>query len=69
MSTSSRTQSATHRGIEFRRMSPGQWLILDNRTLTLVRDMDIRRAIPEFVFDDQGISRFVLSDRIRKATS
>ena len=23
-----------------------QWLILDNRTLTLVRDIDVRRAIP-----------------------
>ena len=26
-----------------------QWLILDDRTLTLVRDMDVGRAIPEFV--------------------
>ena len=40
-----------------------QWLILDNRTLTLVRDMDVRRAIPEFVLDDQGVSRFVWSSR------
>jgi predicted transglutaminase-like cysteine proteinase len=24
-----------------------QWLILDKRTLTVVRDMDVRRAIPE----------------------
>jgi predicted transglutaminase-like cysteine proteinase len=39
----------------------GQWLILDNRTLTLVRDVDVdvRRAIPEFVLDDRGVSRFV----------
>ena len=36
-----------------------QWLILDNRTLTLVRDTDVRRAIPEFVLDDLGVSRFV----------
>jgi predicted transglutaminase-like cysteine proteinase len=34
-----------------------QWLILDNRTLTLVRDTDVTRAIPEFVLDDQGVSR------------
>jgi len=40
-----------------------QWLILDNRTLTLVRDMDVRRAIPEFVLDDEGVSRFVWSSR------
>jgi predicted transglutaminase-like cysteine proteinase len=46
-----------------------QWLILDNRTLTLVRDMDVRRAIPEFVLDDQGVSRFVWSSRDRKAVS
>ena len=43
-----------------------QWLVLDNRTLTLVRDMDVRRAIPEFVLDDQGVSRFVWSQN-RKA--
>jgi hypothetical protein len=40
-----------------------QWLILDNRTLTLVRDMGVRRAIPEFVLDDEGVSRFVWSSR------
>jgi predicted transglutaminase-like cysteine proteinase len=36
-----------------------QWLILDNRTLTLVRDTDVMRATPEFVLDDQGVRRFV----------
>ena len=46
-----------------------QWLILDNRTLTLVRDIDVRRAIPEFVLDDQGVSRFVWSSRNRNAVS
>jgi predicted transglutaminase-like cysteine proteinase len=46
-----------------------QWLMLDNRTLTLVRDMDVKRAIPEFVLDDQGVSRFVWSGRNRKAGS
>jgi len=44
----------------------GQWLILDNRTLTLVRDMDIARAIPMFVLDDDGVRRFVRSSRDRK---
>src|SRR5215831_18738502 len=40
-----------------------QWLVLDNRTMTLMRDMDVRRAIPEFVLDDEGVSRFVWSSR------
>jgi predicted transglutaminase-like cysteine proteinase len=37
----------------------GQWLILDNRTLTLVSDTDVMRAIPEYVLDQNGVSRFV----------
>jgi predicted transglutaminase-like cysteine proteinase len=36
----------------------GQWLILDNRTLALVRDTDVTRAIPEFVLDHEGVKRF-----------
>ena len=46
-----------------------QWLILDNRTLTLVRDTDVTWAIPQFVLDDQGVRRFVWSSRNRKAVS
>ena len=37
----------------------GQWFILDNRTLTLVSDTDVTRAIPEYVLDQNGVSRFV----------
>jgi len=37
----------------------GQWLILDNRTLTLVSDTDVIRAIPQYVLDHDGVSRFV----------
>lgn len=37
----------------------GQWLILDNRTLMLVSDADVMRAIPEYVLDQNGVSRFV----------
>jgi hypothetical protein len=44
----------------------GQWLILDNRTLTLVRDVDVARAIPIFVPDDDGVRRFVGSSRDRR---
>ncbi len=36
----------------------GQWLILDNRVLTLVRDKDITRATPEFLLDHEGVKRF-----------
>lgn len=46
-----------------------QWLILDNRTLTLVRDTDVTRAIPEFVLDDQGVSRILWSGGNRKTIS
>jgi predicted transglutaminase-like cysteine proteinase len=46
-----------------------QWLILDNRTLTLVRDMDITRAIPEFILDEDGARRFLWSSRNRRPTS
>jgi predicted transglutaminase-like cysteine proteinase len=37
----------------------GQWLILDNRRLALVRDTDMVRSIPKFVLDEQGARRFV----------
>ncbi len=47
----------------------GQWLILDNRTLTLVRDTDVRRAIPEFVLDHEGVKRFNWASRNRRVAS
>jgi hypothetical protein len=47
----------------------GQWLILDNRTLTLVRDRDVMRAIPEFVLDHEGVKRFNSAGRNRRAAS
>jgi predicted transglutaminase-like cysteine proteinase len=37
----------------------GEWLILDNRTLMLVRDMDMTRAVPQLVLDQEGVRRFV----------
>jgi predicted transglutaminase-like cysteine proteinase len=42
-----------------------QWLILDNRTLTMVRDIDLTRATPKFVLDQTGIRRFVSRGRTR----
>jgi len=47
----------------------GQWLILDNRTLTLVRDTDVTRAIPEFVLDHEGVKRFNRSTQNRRVAS
>jgi predicted transglutaminase-like cysteine proteinase len=47
----------------------GEWLIMDNRTLTLVRDTDLTRAIPEFVLDDEGVRRFNWASRDRRAAS
>ena len=47
----------------------GQWLILDNRTLTLVRDTDVTRAIPEFVLDHEGVKRFNWARRNRRVGS
>jgi hypothetical protein len=45
-----------------------EWLILDNRWLTLVRDTMIR-ATPEFLFDDDGIRCFVPSRHIAPSTN
>ena len=47
----------------------GQWLILDNRTLTLVRDADVTRAIPEFVLDHEGVKRFNRASQKRRVSS
>jgi predicted transglutaminase-like cysteine proteinase len=47
----------------------GQWLILDNRTLTLVRDADVTRAIPEFVLDHEGVRRFNWAGQNRRVGS
>jgi predicted transglutaminase-like cysteine proteinase len=47
----------------------GEWLILDNRTLTLVRDRDVTRAIPEFVLDHEGVKRLSWASRNRRAAS
>jgi predicted transglutaminase-like cysteine proteinase len=47
----------------------GRWLILDNRTLTLVRDTDVTRAIPLFVLDHEGVKRFNWASRKRQVAS
>ncbi len=47
----------------------GQWLILDNHTLTLARDTDVRRTIPVFVLDHEGVKRFNWASRNRRVAS
>jgi predicted transglutaminase-like cysteine proteinase len=47
----------------------GRWLILDNRSLTLVRDTDVTRAIPEFVLDHNGVKRFNRKSQNRQVGS
>jgi predicted transglutaminase-like cysteine proteinase len=39
----------------------GEWLILDNRHVALVRDTDMTRATPKFLLDEGGVHRFVPS--------
>jgi predicted transglutaminase-like cysteine proteinase len=36
----------------------GDWIILDNRWLALVRDLEMHRAIPLYALDGNGVSRF-----------
>jgi predicted transglutaminase-like cysteine proteinase len=36
----------------------GHWIILDNRWLTMVRDVEMAKAVPLFVLDDAGVAAF-----------
>jgi predicted transglutaminase-like cysteine proteinase len=36
----------------------GDWIVLDNRWLALVRDAGLRRAVPLYVLDENGAGRF-----------
>jgi predicted transglutaminase-like cysteine proteinase len=47
----------------------GQWLILDNRHLALVRDTKMVGSIPRFQLDEGGTQRFVPSNRAGGAPS
>jgi predicted transglutaminase-like cysteine proteinase len=44
----------------------GDWLILDNLTLTMVRDADFVRATPEFLLDRNGVKRFAPGEHARR---
>ena len=41
----------------------GQWLLLDNLTMMLVKDTDRRDYAPQFVFDGKGVRRYLLADQ------
>jgi len=36
----------------------GSWIVLDNRWLALVEDVDMRRVVPLFMLDDAGVKQF-----------
>jgi predicted transglutaminase-like cysteine proteinase len=37
----------------------GDWIMLDNRWLTMVQDIDIRGVVPLFVLDRHGVKRYL----------
>jgi len=49
----------------------GDWIILDNRRLTLVEDSEMRRTMPLFVLDHTGVKRFILTSTpdVRRASA
>jgi predicted transglutaminase-like cysteine proteinase len=47
----------------------GQWLILDNRRLALVRDTKMVGSIPRFVFNEDGTRRFIPPNRTGQGPS
>jgi predicted transglutaminase-like cysteine proteinase len=47
----------------------GQWLIIDNRRLALVRDTEMIGSVPRFVLDEDGTRRFVPSNQVERGRS
>ena len=47
------------------------WITLDNRWLALVKDVEMRRIIPLFVLDKDGVEQFALATMAdaRRATT
>jgi len=48
--------------------SDGDWIVLDNRWLTLVAAADMRNAIPLFVLDDSGVRQFAAPALVARQT-
>jgi predicted transglutaminase-like cysteine proteinase len=40
----------------------GDWIVLDNRSMALTQDIEMRGVIPLIVFDRDGVKQFVLAD-------
>ena len=43
----------------------GDWIVLDNRWLTLVKDVEMPRIVPLFVLDDAGVASSCAGHRRR----
>lgn len=41
------------------------WIILDNRWLALIKDIEMRRVIPLFALDQEGVREFAMQDARR----
>jgi predicted transglutaminase-like cysteine proteinase len=40
----------------------GDWIVVDNRSMALTQDIEMRGVIPLLVFDRDGVKQFVLAD-------
>jgi hypothetical protein len=40
----------------------GDWIVLDNRSMVLTQDIEMRGVIPLFVFDRDRVKQIVLAD-------
>jgi predicted transglutaminase-like cysteine proteinase len=49
----------------------GDWIVLDNRWLTLVEDNEMQAAIPLFVLDQNGVKQFIpaIVPNVRRASA
>ncbi len=46
----------------------GRWLVLDNRRLVLLEDMQLKQYAPMFEIDDEGVKRLVPIDTYRSSS-
>jgi predicted transglutaminase-like cysteine proteinase len=46
----------------------GRWLVLDNRRLVLLEDMQLKQYAPMFEIDDDGVKRLVSSKTYRRSS-
>ena len=46
----------------------GRWLVLDNRRLVLLEDMQLKQYAPMFEIDDDGVKRLVPSEMVCRSS-